>query len=74
GYEDGHRVVFKRARTADYRASVHDIANSLMDLMTDAKLRRKMGAAGREHVVEHFDYRVVAKKFVKIVGKRLGVS
>jgi len=74
GYENGHRVVFKRARTADYRASVHDIANYLMDLMTDAKLRRKMGEAGREHVVRHFDYRVVARKFVEIVGRRLGIS
>ena len=74
GYEEGHRVVFKRARTADYRASVHDIANYLMDLMTDAKLRQRMGAAGRKRVVENFDYRVVAKRFVQIVTERLGIS
>jgi glycosyltransferase involved in cell wall biosynthesis len=74
GYRDGHRVVFKRPRTADYRASVHDIANYLMDLMTDEKLRQRMGGAGRRRVVENFDYRVVARRFVEIVGNRLGIS
>lgn len=72
GYENGHRVVFKEPRTVDFRASVHDIANYLMDLMTDADLRRRMGDAGRKRVVEKFDYRVVARKFVQIVGDRLG--
>ena len=74
GFEDGHRVVFKKPRTADYRASVHDIANYLMDLMTDAKLRQKMGQAGRKRVTELFDYRVVAKRFVEIISTRLGIS
>jgi len=74
GFEDGHRVVFKRSRTVDYRASVHDIANYLMDLMQDAELRKKMGEAGRKRAVEHFDYRVVAKKFVELIQEQLGIS
>jgi len=74
GYRQGHRIVFKRPRVADYRASVHDVANYLMDLMTDEDLRRRMGAAGRRRVVEHFDYRVVAEKFVSIVTQHLGVA
>jgi starch synthase len=74
GYEPGHRVAFKRPRIVDYRASVHDIANYLMDLMTDANLREKMGKEGRKRVVENFDYRVIAKKFVNIVSERLGIS
>jgi starch synthase len=74
GYEPGHRVAFKRPRIVDYRASVHDIANYLIDLMTDANLRDKMGKEGRKRVVENFDYRVIAKKFVNIVSERLGIS
>lgn len=74
GYESGHRVVFKSPRTVDYRASVHDIANYLLELMQNAELRTRMGHAGRKRVVEHFDYRVVARKFVEIVRKRLGVG
>ncbi len=73
GFTERHRVVFKKPRTADYRASVHDIANYLMDLMTDVKLRKKMGQAGRKRVTELFDYRVVAKRFVNIMQSRLGI-
>jgi starch synthase len=74
GFPEPHRVVFKKPRTADYRASVHDIANYLMDLMTDEKLRQKMGKAGRKRITELFDYRVVAKRFVDIIQARLGIS
>ena len=74
GYQEPHRVVFENFRTADYRASVHDVANYLMDLMKDPNLRRRMGEAGRKRAVELFDYRVVARKFVDIVQRRLGIS
>ena len=74
GYEPGHRVVFKKPRTVDYRASVHDIANYLMDLMQDADLRKRMGEAARKRVVENYDYRVVAKRFVELVSRKLGIS
>lgn len=74
GHEIERKVVFKEPRIVDYRASVHDIAKYLMELMTNAELRKKMGEAGRRRVVEKFDYRVVAKKFVEIISKRLGIS
>ncbi|HPS55778.1 MAG TPA: hypothetical protein PLP05_09275, partial [Sedimentisphaerales bacterium] len=66
--------VFKRPRTVDYRASVHDIANYLMDLMKDKELREKMGQEGRKRIVENFDYRVIAQRFIEIVSRRLGIS
>jgi glycosyltransferase involved in cell wall biosynthesis len=74
GYQAGHKHVFKRPRTVDYRASVNDIANYLMQLMQDPGLRERMGREGRKRVVENFDYRVIAKKFVEIVSRRLGIS
>jgi glycosyltransferase involved in cell wall biosynthesis len=74
GYEEGHRVVFEQPRTADYRASVHDIADYLLRLMVGPDLRQKMGEAARRRVVELFDYRVVAKKFVQIVSDRMGIT
>jgi glycosyltransferase involved in cell wall biosynthesis len=73
GYEHAHRVVFRRPQTVDYRASVHDIAEYLLRLMIDEKLRQKMGEAARKRVVERFDYRVVAKSFMQIVSKRLRI-
>jgi glycosyltransferase involved in cell wall biosynthesis len=74
GYEEGHRVVFNKPRTADYRASIYDIADHLLNLMSHPDLRKKMGEAGRKRVVERFDYRVVANKFVEIVSQTLGVN
>lgn len=73
GFKEGHRVIFDGGRIVDYRASVHDIANYLMDLMQSPEMRLAMGAAGRRRAVEFFDYRVVAKQFVELIGKRLGI-
>jgi glycosyltransferase involved in cell wall biosynthesis len=73
GFEEMHRIEFKVPRTVDYRANVQDVANYLIELMTDPALREKMGKAGRERVVENFDYRLVAKKFVQIVNDKLGI-
>jgi len=74
GYQGGHRVVFPRPRTVDYRASVHDIANYLMDLMEKPDLRKRLGDAGRKRVVENYDYRVVARQFVKLISSKLGID
>ena len=74
GFDDQHKVIFKAPRIVDYRANVQDIAKYLMTLMTDPALRDKMGKAGRKRVVENFDYRVVAKRFVQIINDKLGIS
>ena len=74
GWEPQHRVVFQQPRTVDYRASVHDIARHLLDLMQNPELRQQMGEDGRKRVVENYDYRVVAQRFVDIVSDKLGIS
>jgi len=74
GCEMGRRVVFKSPRIVDYRANVDDIAGYLLELMRDAELRRKMGAAGRRRVVENYHYHVVARQFARTVAERLGIS
>ncbi len=74
GFKDQQKVIFKEPRTVDYRVNVQDIAKYLMELMTDAALREKMGKAGRERVLENFDYRVVAKRFVQIINDKLGIN
>jgi glycosyltransferase involved in cell wall biosynthesis len=67
GFEPGHRVVFEKPRVSDYRASSPDIAEYLKLLLNDAGLRQQMGAAGRRRVVEHYDYRLVARRLVEIL-------
>lgn len=71
GFSAGQRIVFDPPRVADYRAEVSDLAEHLLTLMRDPDLRRRMGEAGRRWVVERFDYRAVARRFVEIVTRRL---
>jgi glycosyltransferase involved in cell wall biosynthesis len=73
GFEEGHKVIFDTPRIVDYRADVEDIAMYMQRLMNDASLREKFGKTGRKRVVENFDYRVVAKKFVQIINEKLGI-
>jgi len=73
GFEDQHKVLFTEPRTVDYRANVQDIAKYLLELMENATLRDNFGIAGRKRVVENFDYRVVAKRFVQIMQDKLGL-
>jgi len=74
GFEDNHRIDFSIPRTVDYRANVDDIATHLLELMNHPLTRIQLGKAGRKHVVENFDYRVVARRFVEIIGRKLGIS
>ncbi|ASB47880.1 glycosyltransferase family 4 protein [Alkalitalea saponilacus] len=74
GFESKHKMQFSTPRIVDYRANVHDIAKYLLRLMNDGALRNSMGKAGRIRVVEKFDYREVAKRFVQIVSERLDIK
>lgn len=74
GFEEGQKIILNPPRIADYRASIDDLTIYLEKLMRDPQLRKTMGLAGRERIVEHFDYRVVARKFTEIISRRLGIS
>lgn len=74
GFENSQKIHFDIPRTVDYRANIQDIAKYLLRLMEDEHLRTTMGAAGRTRAVEHFDYKVVTKKFLQILQDRLGIK
>jgi len=72
GYEENTRVIFDPPRVVDYRASIPDISRYMSQLMNDPELRSKLGHAARERVTEHFDYMVVAKKYLDLIQRKLG--
>lgn len=74
GYPEDTVVSFDPPRVVDYRASVPEISDSLYKMMTDSALRDKLGSAARARVVEHYDYLVVARKFMEIVQKKLEIN
>ncbi|CAL1519724.1 glycosyltransferase family 4 protein [Chitinophaga sp. MM2321] len=73
GFDNRHTVIFNTPRTVGYRASIPDLAHHLEMLMTNSSLRDQLGHAGRKRVVENFDYRTVARRFLKIVHEKLGI-
>jgi starch synthase len=73
GFAEKQKIVFDIPRTVDYRADAEDIATHLQELMRHPLLRLQMGKAGRERAISHFDYRVVARKFVTIIQDKLGI-
>jgi starch synthase len=73
GFGEKHKIVFDIPRTVDYRADADDIGRYLLELMNHPLLRIQMGKAGRKRAVENFDYRIVAKKFVEIINRKLGI-
>jgi glycosyltransferase involved in cell wall biosynthesis len=62
---------FSTPRIVDYRAEVEDIRAGLLRLMTEPGYREKLGKAARQRVVEQFDYRRVAERFVQIITGKL---
>lgn len=73
GFRKNQKIVFDQPRVVDYRASVQDIATHLITLMNDEDLRIKLGKNGRQHVMENFDYRIVARRFIDIVHSKLDI-
>ncbi len=74
GYSHGQHITFATPRIADYRADVGDLCRYLEALIRDPDLRRRLGEAGQQRAIEHFDYRKVARRFVEIVSQRLGID
>jgi glycosyltransferase involved in cell wall biosynthesis len=73
GYEPGYTVKFDPPRIVDYRADVEDIARYLNTLLLDPALREQMGREARQWVAEQFDYRVIARRFLRTIQERLGI-
>ena len=74
GFAPGQRVVFPYARTSDFRASVPDLAAHLSTLMQNPQDRERLGAAGRQRAIEHYDYRLVGRLFLQILHEKLGLE
>lgn len=73
GFEEDHKIQFEKPKTFAYRANVDQIGDYLLKLLTDQELRLKMGRRAREHVLEKFEYRKLAKKMADTIKERFGI-
>lgn len=67
-------IKFDNPKTFAYRADVNDLEKYTLMLLTDEKLREKIGKAGREHAVNNFDYKVTSKKMLDAIKGKLGLE
>jgi len=74
GFRETRKVTFDIPRTVDYRASVQDIADHLLELAAHPAMRLQLGKAARDRVVSQFDYRMIAKRFVQLLQDKLGIK
>ncbi len=73
GYPKKKTIHFDPPRIADYRADIDDLRAFLEALIDEPALRSRLGEAGRQRVVDNFDYRIVARRFVEIIRRRLEI-
>lgn len=64
------RIYFDKPKTFAYRADVDDLAKFTFTLLTDDKLRKKMGENAATHARAHFQYQDLAGKCVEILKKK----
>lgn len=74
GFDEQKRIEFEKSKTFAYRADIDELAEYLLKLLTNEKLRKDMGKASREHAVQNFEYRKIAKKIADLTKERLKIS
>lgn len=71
GFAADHKIVFDEPKIFAYRASISDLAKYTKMLLTDDKLREKMGRNGYEHAMANFQYTDIAKKALKMIEEKI---
>jgi len=74
GFKKKKIIKFKEPKTFAYKADIDDRAKYTLKLLTDDRLREKMGKEAREHVVKNLDYKHISKKIVNITKDKLGIK
>ncbi len=71
GFDEDRKIQFDKPKIFAYRANVDELADYFLKLMTNEDLRKKMGAAAREHAVRNFEYHKIAKDTTDLIKERL---
>jgi len=74
GYASKQIVKFDSPKTFAYRANINDLIKYTKTLLLNPELCKQMGEAGRQHVVENFDYKVTSKRMLNVIKDKLGLE
>jgi starch synthase len=64
GYATKQVIKFDIPKTFGYRADINDLKKYTQMLLESPELCKKLGDAGRQHVIENLDYKVTSKKML----------
>src|SRR3989338_7824151 len=71
GFDKKKRIHFPIPKTFAYKANTDQLADCLLKLFNDVKLRHKMGEEAAKHALENFHYKVIAAKINKIIDENI---
>ncbi len=74
GFKEKKKIKFDTPKTLAYRADIEDLRKYTLQLLTDEKLREKMGKQARKHVLDNLEYRNIARQIVDITKDRLDLK
>lgn len=74
GFKRKEVIKFDAPKTFAYRADIDELKKFSLKLLTDDKLREKIGKQARDHVVKNLDYKDIAKKMIDITKEKLGLN
>jgi alpha-maltose-1-phosphate synthase len=73
GFASKQIIKFDKPKTFAYRANIDDLRDYTLKLLKDPELCKKIGEAGREHVIKNLDYRIIAKRMLGIIKDKLNL-
>ena len=71
GFDKKKRIHFPIPKTFAYKANTDQLADCLLKLFNDVKLRHKMGEEAAKHALEKFHYKFIAAKINKIIDENI---
>ncbi len=74
GYSTKQIIKFDFPKTFGYRADINDLKKYTQMLLESPELCKKLGDAGRQHVIENFDYKVTSKKMLDMIKEKLNLE
>jgi len=74
GFDEQKKIKFNELKTFGYRADVEDLRKYTLKLLTDDRLRERMGQRAREHAVNNFDYKITSKKMLDVIKEKLNLE
>jgi starch synthase len=73
GFDRQFKMQFDKPKTLAYRADTDELAKYTLQLLSDDKLREKMGQAAAKHAAANFQYGHLAKRCADLLKKKLKI-